>query len=127
MPLHESGEMYLETILILSQKNEIVRGIDIGEYMGYSKPSVSRALRLLKEDGYVTVDEKGSIVLTELGKQTAGKTYERHRILSCFFEMLGVTPQTADEDACRVEHILSEETFAAIKCRVENEKKGAFL
>ena len=115
MALQESGEMYLETILILSHEKSIVRAIDVSEYMGFSKPSVSRAVGLLKEKGLLSVDEHGSLLLTEEGRATAQKIYERHKILSVFLEKLGVDPQTADDDACRIEHHISDESLEAIK------------
>lgn len=113
--LQESGEMYLETIYILSQSGKNVRAIDVGEYMGYSKPSVSRAVGILKKGGYLESDADGFLVLTEEGRRVAEKTYERHRLLTKFFVALGVSEQTASEDACRIEHIISDETFAALK------------
>ena len=119
MALHESGEMYLETIYILTQRSTSVRSIDVGEYMGYSKPSVSRAVGLLKKDGYILIDEKGYINLTETGKQKAEKIYERHQILTALFRNLGVDEETASEDACRIEHYLSDKTFAAIKAHMD--------
>lgn len=115
MHLQESGEMYLETILILSQKSDAIRGIDIGEYMGYSKPSVSRAIGLLKKGGYVDTNEHGHIVLTEIGRETATKTYERHKFLTKFFTHIGVDEETASKDACKAEHILSDATITAMK------------
>lgn len=115
MQLKESGEMYLETIYILSQKSSYVRSIDVGEYMGYSKPSVSRAMGLLKEGGYVSVNGDGSLVLTELGKEIAEKTYERHTLLTELFVRLGVSEDVAAADACKIEHVISDETFSAIK------------
>ena len=115
MQLKESGEMYLETIYILSKKNPFVRAIDVGEYMGYSKPSVSKAMSLLKDGGYVTSDNEGHLKLTELGKEVAEKTYDRHTTLSAFFEKLGVSKEVADADACKIEHDISDETFEAIK------------
>ena len=111
----ESKEMYLETILILSQKKQLVRSVDIGEYMGYSKPSVSRAMGLLKHDGYIEEDYREGVILTEKGKQIAESVYERHIILAKMFKSLGVDSQTADEDACKIEHFISNKTFAAIK------------
>lgn len=111
----ESKEMYLETILILSKKNRLVRSVDISEYMGYSKPSVSRAMGLLKDDGYIEEDYREGVILTEKGKQIAESVYERHIILAKMFESLGVDSQTADEDACKIEHFISDKTFAAIK------------
>ena len=114
MALQESGEMYLETILILSRKNPFVRSIDISEYMGYSKPSVSRAVGLLKKDQFITVDDAGHIQLTESGLALAEKILKRHTILTEMLVRLGVSRETASNDACRVEHVISDETFAAI-------------
>lgn len=115
MQIQESGEMYLETILILSQKLQHVRSVDIGEYMGYSKPSVSRAVGLLKNGGFISVDGNGHITLTEVGRSHADKILERHRILSEVLEAIGVSHETASEDACKIEHVISDETFKAIK------------
>ncbi len=115
MHLQESGEMYLETILILSQKNKMVRSLDVAEYMGYSKPSVSRAIGLLKSGGYVVMDGDGSLFLTDEGQKTAAKIYERHTMLTKFLVRLGVDEKTAMEDACKMEHDISDQTFAAIK------------
>lgn len=115
MSLQESGEMYLETILILSLKMSGVRSIDVCEYMGYSKPSVSRAVGILKNGGYIKVDRDGYITLTDVGRETAEKTYERHRVLTSFFQKLGVCEKTASEDACKIEHDISDETFEALK------------
>ncbi len=115
MHLQESGEMYLETILRLSEKNDAVRSLDVAEYMGYSKPSVSRAIGLLKSGGYVVVDGAGHLFLTEVGRETAEKIYERHTILSSFLASLGVDEQTAAQDACRMEHVISDASFSAIK------------
>ena len=115
MRLQESGEMYLETIYLLSKKNCAVRAVDVGEYMGFSKPSVSRALGLLREGGYVTADKDGHLSLTEQGLLVAKKTYERHQVLTEFFIKLGVNPAVAAEDACKIEHDISDETFEAIK------------
>ena len=115
MQLQESGEMYLETILILSLRGKGVRAVDVGEYMGFSKPSVSRAMSLLRAGGYVKLDENGFLVLTEKGREVAGKTYERHQFLSAFFTDIGVDPETAARDACKIEHDISDETFAALK------------
>ena len=119
MNLRESGEMYLETIYVLSQKSTAVRSIDVGAYMGYSKPSVSRALGLLKKDGLVVTDAQGFISLTEAGENRAKHIYERHQLLSRLFTDLGVDEATAAEDACRIEHYLSDKTFDAIKKHVE--------
>ena len=115
MAMRESGEMYLETILVLSQQNANVRAVDVGEYMGFSKPSVSRAMGLLKKEGLVETDGQGYIKLTKSGKATAKRIYERHTLLSRLLISLGVDEKTATEDACRIEHYLSDETFAAIK------------
>ena len=115
MALQESGEMYLETILILSRRSGSVRSIDISEYMGYSKPSVSRAVGLLKKDAFITVDKDGHISLTDKGLAQAEKILSRHTLLTQMLIMLGVNPETASADACRMEHVLSDETFCAIK------------
>lgn len=119
MNLQESGEMYLETIYILSQKSRYVRSIDVGEYMGYSKPSVSRAMGLLKKGGYVTVDGDGYLTLTESGLETASKIYERHTVLRDLLIRLGVDEETAATDACRIEHVISDQSFQAIRRHVE--------
>ena len=115
MQLHESGEMYLETILILSQKSSFVRAIDVGEYMGFSKPSVSRALGLLKNGGFVDVGENGELHLTKAGREIAEKIYDRHCCLTKMLIEMGVDEKTADTDACKMEHVISDESFAAIK------------
>ena len=115
MHLQESGEMYLETILVLTSQSPHVRAIDVGEYMGYSKPSVSRAMGLLKSGGYIKVDENGYITLLEPGREVAEKIYERHTLLTQFLTRLGVSPEVAAQDACRMEHVISDESFAAIK------------
>ena len=122
MHLQESGEMYLESILVLSKKNNYVRAIDICEYMGYSKPSVSRALGLLKDGGYVVSDKNGYLSLTEIGKDVAEKIYERHTQLCDFLQRLGVSPEVATEDACKIEHVISDEVFEAIKNHVNSMK-----
>ena len=115
MRIQESGEMYLESIYVLSQTKSAVRSIDVGEYMGYSKPSVSRAMGLLKSGGYVSVDENGYISLLPAGQEVAEKIYERHTLLTSFLVRLGVSEEVASEDACRLEHVLSDESFEAIK------------
>ena len=115
MPIQESGEMYLETIYVLTKKSTAVRAIDVGEHMGFSKPSVSRALGLLKTGGFVTVDENGFISLTADGEEIAEKIYERHTILTRLLVYLGVDEETASEDACRLEHAISDKSFEAIK------------
>ena len=115
MALQESGEMYLETILILSRKNGQVRSVDISEYMGYSKPSVSRAVGLLKQDGFITVEKDGYILLTDKGRTTAEKILNRHTILTQMLIQLGVDQEVASNDACRIEHVISDATFEAIR------------
>ena len=119
MHLQESGEMYLETILILTESKPTVRAIEVGEYMGYSKPSVSRAMGLLKAGGFITVGEDGGISLTEEGRTVAGKMYERHNLLTRCLMLLGVDKETATEDACKIEHHISDTSFDAIKTFVE--------
>ena len=115
MILQESGEMYLETIYILSEENSFVRAIDVGERMGFSKPSVSRAMGNLKQDGYIEVAANGAITLTDSGRGIAEKIYERHTLLAELLERLGVDPETAVQDACKIEHDISDKSFAAIK------------
>ena len=115
MALQESGEMYIETIYVLSQESDRVRAIDIGEYLGYSKPSVSRGLGVLKDEGLIKKDSDGCIKLTKAGEILAKNIYERHTVLTAMFTKLGVDEKTAAEDACRVEHYISEKTFDAIK------------
>ena len=115
MVLQESGEMYLETILILSQKSRFVRAIDVGEEMGFSRPSVSRAVHLLAEGGFITIDADGGLSLTENGWEIAEKIYERHTVISKWLISLGVSEATAVDDACKMEHDISDESFAAIK------------
>ena len=119
MAMLESGEMYLETIYILSQRSSAVRGIDVGEYMGFSKPSVSRAIGLLKNEGLVFTDDLGYIKLTAEGEKKAKGIYERHMVLTKLFINLGVDEETAANDACRIEHYMSDKTFDAIKAHVE--------
>ncbi len=115
MSLQESGEMYLESIYVLSKHNPNVRSIDVVEYMGYSKPSVSRAMSLLRKNGYVIADENGSLLLTDSGLDVAKTIYERHTILTKFLQSIGVDSQIAAEDACRIEHVISPESFDALK------------
>lgn len=115
MAIQESGEMYLETILVLSRRQDAVRSIDVSEYMGYSKPSVSRAVGLLKNGGYLTVDDGGLLRLTDVGQELAEKIYERHNLLTEYLVSIGVSRETASEDACRIEHVISDESFEAIK------------
>ena len=115
MHMQESGEMYLETILILSRTKGQVRSIDIVDYMSFSKPSVSRAVGLLKSGGYILVDPEGYITLTDAGREVAEKIYERHTTLTELLTRLGVDPDVAAEDACRMEHTISDESFEALK------------
>lgn len=122
MSLHESQEMYLETIFVLSQKSPSVRSIDVAEEMGYSKPSVSRAVALLKNKGYLNVAPDGSLILTEIGVTTARRVFERHTVLSEFLSLIGVSNETASVDACRIEHVISDETVAAIKNYINKQK-----
>lgn len=115
MELHESGEMYLETMLILKNRFGYVRAVDIANEMGVSKPSVSRAVGLLKDNGYISFDPNGMILLTDTGLNVAEKIYERHNILTQFLTGLGVNEADAAHDACKIEHVICDETFAAIK------------
>ena len=115
MQIQESGEMYLETILVLTEKQNNVRSIDICDHMGFSKPSVSRAVGLLKNGGYIQIDRDGYITLTELGREIASKVYERHEILTRVLTDLGVSKEVASSDACKIEHVISDEAFEAIK------------
>ncbi len=118
MHLQESGEMYLETILVLSKKGKTVRSVDVSEYMGFSKPSVSRAIGLLKSGGYVEMDRDGTLTLTESGRTIAEKIYERHTLLTGFLIRLGVDEKIAAQDACKMEHDISDESFEAMKRHV---------
>ena len=115
MSLYESGEMYLETIYVLTQDGKSIRAIDVCEHMGYSKPSVSRALGILKKSGHILVDKNGYLSLTEEGSSVAKKIYERHKILTEVLITLGVNPEVASDDACKIEHHISDESFEAIK------------
>ena len=115
MQIQESGEMYLETILILSKQLSHVRSVDVSEYMNYSKPSVSRAVGLLRDGGYLNMDKNGYLTLTDAGMEIAGRIYERHEYLTGFFMRIGVDEETAEADACKIEHIISDKTFEAIK------------
>ena len=119
MALHESAEMYLETIYELSQKQASVRSIDVAETMGYSKPSVSRAVGLLKQGGYLLMDKDGFLTLTESGTAIAQKIYERHNVLAKALMAMGVSKEAATEDACKIEHVISDETFDAIKAHLD--------
>ncbi|MBR5361403.1 MAG: metal-dependent transcriptional regulator [Lachnospiraceae bacterium] len=117
--MRESGEMYLETVQMLKEKMANVRSIDVATQMGFSKPSVSRAMSVLKRDGYLTIDEHGFISLTDKGKKVADTIYERHRVLTKVLKSIGVDEKTAEEDACRIEHDISDVTFKAIKDHAE--------
>ncbi|MBU5433480.1 metal-dependent transcriptional regulator [Intestinimonas sp. MSJ-38] len=119
MKILESGENYLETILMLKESKGSVRSIDIVRQMNFSKPSVSRAMSLLRENGYITMDKEGWIQLTESGMEVASRIYERHRLLTKWLMALGVSPEVAAEDACRMEHDISNETFEKLKAHIE--------
>ncbi|MBR2788689.1 MAG: metal-dependent transcriptional regulator [Erysipelotrichaceae bacterium] len=115
MTIQESAEMYLETILILSKEKDSVRAIDVAKKLNYSKPSVSRAMKNLNNNGYISIKENGSIILLSEGEKIARKIYERHEVLTACFIRLGISEKTAEDDACRIEHVISDETFEAIK------------
>ena len=115
MLLQESGEMYLETIYVLTMKSNFIRAVDVSDKLGYSKPSVSRAMGLLKSGGYINIAHDGNITLTEAGREAAEKIYDRHSTLTEFLVSIGVDSDTASADACRIEHVISDTTFAVIK------------
>ena len=119
MRIQESGEMYLETIFVLLKEKNLVRSVDVAEHMGYSKPSISRAMGLLKKGNFIEIAPDGAITLTDAGVQVAEKIYERHTLLTRLLVQLGVSPETAAEDACKLEHAISDESFEAIKRHVE--------
>ena len=123
MTVLESGEMYLEAILVLAKKSGYVRSIDVSEYLGYSTPSVSRAMGILREGGYILKEKDGAISLTDSGKKLAETIYERHTVLSELLIRLGVDEKTATDDACRIEHVISDESFQAIKQYYYQHKK----
>lgn len=123
MKMNESAENYLETILILSHRKPYVRSIDIANELDFTKPSVSVAMRNLRENGYIAVDEEGHILLTESGRQIAETMYERHTMLSNWLMYLGVDKETAVEDACRIEHVVSAKSFQAIKEHITREEE----
>ena len=125
MSLHESAEMYLETIYTLSLTKTRVRSVDVAEALNYSRPSVSRAVGLLKKDGYLEMDDDGFLRLTELGSNTAEKIYERHTILTAALKALGVDEESAAEDACKIEHVISDKSLAAIKAHMKQYGKAA--
>ncbi len=118
--MHESGEMYLETIYVLCKKKPVVRSVDVAEKMGFSKPSVSRGVSILKRDGYITVDEGGQLKLTDFGLGLAKKIYERHTVLTELLVKLGVQEDIAEEDACKIEHVICDETLEAIKKHIKD-------
>ncbi len=124
MQLQESGQMYLETILILTRRRDFVRAVDIGEHMGYSKPSVSRAVGVLREGGFITVARDGAITLTDVGREVAEKIYERHAVLTRFLVSLGVDPDIAAEDACKIEHHISDASIEAIRRHAEEHERS---
>ena len=124
MTVHESGEMYLEAILVLKQKTGFVRSVDVGDYLGYSKPSVSRAMGILKKGGYVTVAKDGELNLTESGSQIAEMIYERHTFLSKFLMAAGVPEDIATADACKLEHSISDVSFQALKKFVREKRQA---
>ena len=115
MAIYESGEDYLETILLLHRKTGFVRSVDIASELNYSKPSISRAVNILKDDGFITVEPGGQILLTQKGEKKAEAVYERHVIIAKFLMAIGVDEKTAFEDSCKIEHDLSEKTFACMK------------
>ncbi len=115
MALHQSGEDYLEAILVLQEKHGVVRSIDVAQHLGYSKPSISRAMSILKNSGHIVMEKDGRLELTEEGRKVAQRIYERHRFLSQWLVQLGVNPETAAEDACKIEHDISSETFECLK------------
>lgn len=123
--MHESGEMYLETIYVLYQKKPDVRSIDVAEYMGFSKPSVSRGVSILKRDGYLTVDANGFLELTDSGLDLAKKIYERHTLITELLLKLGVDEENAAADACKMEHVISDATFKALKAHLRNFPKNS--
>ena len=123
MSLKESGEMYLETIYILSKSKSSVRSIDVAEYMNFSRASVSRGIGLLKKQDFILVDRDGYITLTDSGLKTAEKIYERHTVISKMLMLMGIDEKTATEDACRIEHVISDKTFEAMKGHAEKYTK----
>ena len=123
MHIQESGEMYLETIFVLLKEKNLVRSVDVAEHMGYSKPSISRAMGLLKKGNFIEIAPDGAITLTDAGVQVAEKIYERHTLLTRLLVNLGVSPETAAEDACKLEHAISDESFEAIKKHVQTFEK----
>ena len=125
MSVHESREMYPEAILVLGKSSGLVRSVDGSAYLGYSKPSVSRAVGILRKEGYLEVDEDGGLTLTDTGREIAEKIFERHTVLSQVLMRLGVSEETATADACRIEHVISDESFRAIQLHQVQEEKNA--
>ncbi len=123
MKIQESGENYLETILILSKKQGSVRSIDVARELGFSKPSISRAMHILQDNGYLDMDANGLILLTEKGKETAERVYDRHLTLTKCLHALGVSEETAAQDACRIEHVISQESFDCLKRHLTDKLK----
>ena len=123
MKILESGEMYLETILVLSKNSPYIRSLDVAEAMNYSKPSVSRAMGILKENHYISIDKNGHIKLLKKGRDLATKIYERHLVVTDCLEKIGVSPKQAEADACKIEHVLSDESFMALKNYIEKLKE----
>lgn len=121
MQLHKSGEDYLEAILVLQNQNGYVRSLDIAEYVGVTKPSISNATKLLREGGFITMDDNKMIHLTEIGREVAERIYERHRVLTEYLISIGVNPEIAEQDACKIEHDVSRETFEKMKEHWEKE------
>lgn len=119
MTIQESAEMYLETILVLSKQLKHVRAIDIARHMNFSKPSVSRAMKNLTSEGYINIDEQGHITLNSKGFEIANKIYERHQVLTKFFTSIGVPLKNAEDDACKIEHVISDETFEVLKKQIK--------
>lgn len=119
MALHQSGEDYLEAILVLRERKGNVRSIDVAQHLNYSKPSVSRAMSILRANGYITVEQDGRLALTASGEQVAREIYERHKLLTDWLVRLGVSPEVAAEDACKIEHDISPETFRCLKQHVQ--------
>lgn len=119
MALHQSGEDYLEAILVLKERKGSVRSIDVAQHLGFSKPSISRAMSILRSSGYITVEKDGRLELTEAGAQVAQEIYERHQLLTDWLIRMGVSPETAAEDACKIEHDISSETFRCLKAHAE--------
>ncbi len=115
MKLQESGEMYLETVLVLTREGKTVRSVDVSDHMGVSKPSVSRAIHLLEDGGYITIEPTGTILLTKEGEAVAERIYERHTVISDLLIRIGVDEETATQDACRIEHVISQDSFNALK------------